>query len=111
MIDPYATYRRLVELLKAGVRLPEEQLTETLKATGRDHASLVRDVFTTADSVPRPGDRCQCGGTLGVYSSRRRGPIVVQYLRCRQCGRRPGRYRRSVPGDAVARRRTGGRSV
>jgi len=99
------TYRRLVELLSTGARLPEDRLAATLAATGRDHAALVRDVLTTANSAPRPGDACECGGRLGIRSSRRCGPVVVRYVCCRRCGRRPARYRSVVPGNAVPRRR------
>lgn len=40
---------------------------------------------------------CACGGVLGVYCSRVRGPYRVRYLRCRECGRRPAGNKQVLP--------------
>ena len=47
----------------------------------------------------RPGDRCKCGGLIGVYSTRINfaRQIRIRYMRCRSCGSCPENNKWIVP--------------
>lgn len=83
-------YTKLVELLRAGARLDPDAVSSILAACGRDWRSLAVDAVLRPHS-PRPGDKCDCGGRLVVYCTKKRGAVKVQYLRCGACHRRPSR--------------------
>ena len=99
-------YRLMIELLCAG-RLPADRIEQVLTEAGLSDAAIVRDVLTIQPNAPQPGDQCEAcrAGRLRVYSSRRTGEIVVQYLHCNDCGAKPDNNRRIVLAAKVPRRK------
>ena len=97
-------YEQLLAVLRMGGRLPQSAIDATLVAAGRTYRDLTADLHVgPVSSVPT---ECEvCGEPLGVTSSKRRGSVCVQYLRCPICGWRPDPCRRTVPGVTVPRRR------
>jgi len=73
-------------------------------------ASMV-EILPVADEVPPAAQQqehepCrECDGHLTVYTSKRRGSCVVQYVRCWSCKWKPEDNRRVLSADDVPRRR------
>lgn len=107
LTDPQAEYWQLIAALRAGQQRPRDEIARVLAAAGRTHADLVDQVFAIPEHLeppPAPGDLCDCGGKIAVYTSRRRRSVVVQYLRCQRCGGHPGDGKRVVPAALVRSR-------
>jgi hypothetical protein len=105
--DAAERYARLVAAMRLGERPAMCEIERTLAVAGRSPMQLLADVFpASADELPtQPGDACAaCGGRIIVANSKRRGSLLVQYLRCGECRQRPPRAKRHVLAAAVPRR-------
>lgn len=51
------------------------------------------------------GERCRCGGRVGVVNTFVTGEVRVRYLGCRECGWRPEQNKQVLPVEYAPRRR------
>ncbi len=101
--------RILIEFVPAAGKSVEAVLAKMERAV-RDDVEAMQT--TPADDEPdepaqqrEPCPECSVGH-LSAYTSKRRGAVVVQYFECWNCHYKPVDDKRTVPADAVPRRRT-----
>ena len=99
MIDttpsPDSRFQSLVLAIRSGCRVDMAEIAAVLAVSGRSHRDLVAALVSRSQSA-QPGDRCDCGGRVGVYCTRRVGGRRVQYLKCTACGAKPANNKRTT---------------
>jgi len=103
---PAERYAWLVRAALSGGRVPRDEIDRIVEAAGKSYKDLAYDVLAGPVELPTmPGDKCDhCGGAIRVTSSRRAGSVLVRYLGCRACGRKPDRHRQVVPAWTVPKK-------
>ncbi|WP_417378330.1 hypothetical protein [Gimesia sp.] len=97
-------YRNLVQMLQGGAKLAPDLTGSILASCGKTHADLTRDIFGGSDEpAVMPGDQCDCGGSIFVYSSRKKGIDRHQYLKCDRCQNTHGK--RIIPESQIRKRK------
>ncbi|QDU50868.1 hypothetical protein Pan110_32290 [Gimesia panareensis] len=97
-------YSNLVQMLRGGTKLAPDFTGSILADCGKTHEDLTRDLFGGADEPSAmPGDPCECGGSLYVYCSRRKGIDRHQFLKCDQCQKTHGK--RIIPEAQIRKRK------